>query len=279
MLVSQHRPFFAVRQALGSHQPILYSFSTLHVTTMLKLEASGNPAAAALALKPAIEAAGGRVVYTGQAVEALVVSEQLSKGLQASLEIVLITTWRGEAAFCSFRGEHLAPEIWRSMSTGMWRNPIVNALLPLGLGVLRLTSVVTGAHDLSTPQLDSDIGDGDKFDRMMALASKLEAQGAPEDPFYVVNWLKGGTAEQRASDARYGLKMMEMLSQNGGGVMDFGSAISIEGESGEFENVAAVYYPGRAFFVQMIRSTWMHETVKGKQLGDSLAVLTVPLSG
>ena len=245
---------------------------------MLKLAAPGDPAAAALALKPAVEAWGGKVVYTGQAVETLVVSEQLPKSLQATLEIVLITTWPGEAAFRSFRDDHLAPEVWRSMSTGMWRNPIANALLPLGLGVLRLKSTMTGAHDLSTPQLDSSvIGDDDMFGRIMALASKVKEQGAPEDPVYVVNWLKGGTEVQRASDASYGLKMMEMLSQNGGGMMDVGSAVSIGGERGDFEIVAAVFYPGRAFFVQLIRSAWMHETVKGKQLGDSLAVLTVPL--
>ena len=44
-----------------------------------------------------------------------------------------------------------------------------------------------------------------------------------------------------------------------------------------FDNVVIVYYPGVEYLAEMVQSTYFTGIFGGKQLGDSLALLTVLL--
>ena len=118
--------------------------------------------------------------------------------------------------------------------------------------------------------------DEEQYKKIFELAKFIDDQGWKGDGVLIWNWLKDGTPEQAAKDRAEGLQMLEMLMQHGGGPMHAGSTVALDGQDGEFENIVAMYYPGREFLTQLLRSEWMHRTVKGKSPGDSLAVMTIP---
>ncbi len=60
------------------------------------------------------------------------------------------------------------------------------------------------------------------------------------------------------------------------GPMHWGRAVTVEGDA-HFTQFVAVYYPGIDHMHAMIGSTFMNRIGSGKQLGDSLAVATVPV--
>ena len=92
----------------------------------------------------------------------------------------------------------------------------------------------------------------------------------------IVNLLAAGTPEQRAADAAYGRRMAGLFAQGGFGPMHMGRAVRLEGDA-RFDRVALVYYPGVDFMRALIRSSFMAGIIGGKQPGDSLAVLTLPI--
>lgn len=55
-----------------------------------------------------------------------------------------------------------------------------------------------------------------------------------------------------------------------------GSATRVEGEH-RFKQFVAVYYPGIDFMHAMIGSTFINRIGAGKQLGDTLAVASIPV--
>jgi hypothetical protein len=92
----------------------------------------------------------------------------------------------------------------------------------------------------------------------------------------IFNLIKPGNAEQRRADRGYARQMMRGMAEGGYGPMHMGKAITIEGDA-EFQQFAAIYYPGIDFFQRMLSSTFMSRIGGDKQLGDSLAVITVPI--
>ena len=58
--------------------------------------------------------------------------------------------------------------------------------------------------------------------------------------------------------------------------MHMGRAVTLEGEA-DFDNVIIVYYPGVEYFADLVQSEFFTEIVGGKQLGDTLSSVTVPL--
>ena len=99
-------------------------------------------------------------------------------------------------------------------------------------------------------------------------------------PVIMWNWTLRGNKEEGSSDSAYGNRMMEMLAQNGAGLMDVGTEIvQLEGEPEyRWSNIAAVHYPNRGFTADLMSSKWMVKTIQGKSPGDQQNFLTVPFS-
>jgi hypothetical protein len=88
--------------------------------------------------------------------------------------------------------------------------------------------------------------------------------------------VKRGTSEQQAKDASYVSRMMSAMAEGGYGPMHIGRAVTLEGDA-DFDQVAIVYYPGVEFFASMARSSFFQGIIGDKQLGDTQAVITVPI--
>ncbi len=97
-----------------------------------------------------------------------------------------------------------------------------------------------------------------------------------EDAILVVNLIEPGTAEQQAADNAYTGAMMRGMAQGGYGPMHMGRAVAVEGEH-RYRQFVAVYYPGIDHMHAMIGSTFINRVGPGKQLGDTLAVATIPV--
>ena len=96
------------------------------------------------------------------------------------------------------------------------------------------------------------------------------------DGLVVLNFAKDGTAEERKANSGYGDEMLALMAETGAGPIHIGQAVTLEGDA-EFDQVIIVYYPGIEFFAEMVRSKFYTGIFGGKQLGDALSSLTVPL--
>ena len=72
--------------------------------------------------------------------------------------------------------------------------------------------------------------------------------------------------------------MTRGMAEGGYGPMHMGRAIAVEGEH-RYRTFAAVFYPGIDHMHAMIGSTFINRVGPGKQLGDTLAVATIPVLG
>ena len=197
------------------------------------------------------------------------------------------------------RAENLTKTWERDVSQGFGRRPILNLLASVVImKILHMLTVLTcssysitdsktsnsknGNNDSDTPYTDMDGGtpSGHQPIELAALAPDIELQGEPGDGIIVFNLLDDSesSAADKQSDAKYGRKMMCMLSRHGGGVMHIGRAQDLGStqQDGTWKVLAAVYYPGREFFCKLLRSKWFSDVGQGKKPGKSIAAVTWP---
>jgi hypothetical protein len=265
------------RDIVGDRQPILYSGEAFHALTFVKVGA-GKPVVDEIrALRAAIEVPdGGLVVYAGQVGAVAVESAQLSSDWSG----LVLTQYPSREAYDRFSSNpayrHAVAGFERSYTHGVVRPVAMNLLVHQGLLLVRLADVVrrvpsafpfVPAGDDASPKQKIKIKEMEQLDGLRSLG---------EDAIVIFNLIKPGSAEQQSADRSYTLKMMGGMAEGGYGPMHMGRAVTLEGHA-EFEQFAAVYYPGIDFVQAMVGSTFMGQIGRDKQLGDSLAVVTVPI--
>ena len=92
----------------------------------------------------------------------------------------------------------------------------------------------------------------------------------------IVMFAKDGTRDQRKTNSGYRAQMLGLLAEAEGGSTHLTRAVSVEVDA-EFGQVIIVFYPGLEFFVERVGSDFYQGICSGKQLGDDLSSLTVPL--
>ncbi len=71
--------------------------------------------------------------------------------------------------------------------------------------------------------------------------------------------------------------MLDLMAERGYGPMHIGKTIHLEAGF-DFDRVAIVYYPGVDYFADLVSSAFYQRIFSNKQLGDSQAVITAPLT-
>lgn len=292
-LYAQYHYNVVVRRRLANAQQTCYSGSDVHVATALVPRDGADLSDSVASLAQQVKSAGGKVIYVGRVLSPAAESTSISKEEALRFRVVLVTQWSSLDGFKAFRASALRSPggPWElAWSTPWKRSPAVNVGLPVMLYGLKLKSCLSCCkrHDVATEgtkaDFDKSVAGSEKaeahmsFDKIHMIATALE-QEPLSSPVLIWNWLKDHeSAEVRAATARYGMMMMEMLSQSGGGIMEMGTAV--QGSDGEawshFEQVAAVHYPDVNFFTKLIKSRWMMSTLQDKELGDTMALITVP---
>jgi hypothetical protein len=279
---SQHLRYLGIRRGSAEdRQPLLYGRSAFHTMTLLKVAAHEGRAgelAALRALREAIETpGGGTVVYAGLVAMTMVPSSQLGNDWSA----VAIAQYPSRDAFEQNRR---SPAVERALGAseqshvhGFERPALRNLLIPVGLGIVRLVDIVRRRDPILPFE---PVKDDDALSELVAKRKELVQLDAyrdvREDAVVILNLLLPGTAEQRAADRAYGYQMVRGMAEGGYGPMHMGRAVTVEGDS-RFRSFAAVYYPGIDHMHAMLGSTFMNRIGADKQLGDTLAVATIPV--
>ena len=274
----QHFRYLKLRRGrIDDRQPLFYSGRSFHAVTYLKL-ASGQSALDELrALKDVIEKPnGGLVVYAGLVGPALAKSKQLANDWDA----LILAQYPSREVF----DEMIASDAYlerlaqseRSHTHGAVRNVGINLMIPVALGLLRLRNILLRKPSAFPFQ---PVGD-DAMPQLREAMKEIEQLDVlrenKDDADVIFNLIEPGSEAQRKADRSYGLSMMSAMAERSYGPIHAGRAVCVEGDA-RFSQFVAVYYPGIDHMHAMIGSTFMNRIGSGKQLGDSLAVATVPV--
>ena len=300
------------RKVLDSNQSMFYNSNSFHTITalvpsgelkiMFDHSDSEKLKERVDRLHDAISNAGGKRIYTGRTLTPGAVSARVPTDLIQGIRIVLVSQWESFDQFKNFRASLQAGEPgsdWKvAWSTGFKRDIFSNSLfLPMWLGNMKVQNMLgmRSTYDVKTTDTIEELmkltKEGSKYggaERMARSAGQGNrvmrgfTKGQKAQPVVIWNWLLAETDQtKRKSDQGYGNRMMEMLAQNGGGIMDIGIPMAnLPGEkiNLKWSSIAGVHYPTRDFMADLIRSRWMVGNIQTKSLGDSLNYLTVPFS-
>ena len=281
-IVVQELRYLRIRRNLAmDRQALFHSGSVFHVASLLKLGSNQKLLDGVRDFVGTVERDGAEVVYAGKVVLNGRTSSQLPSD---DWEAIVLTQYPSraawEAASVSSECRELESRFKNIYSLGMKRSAGVNLAIPVALlreRVLQLVRREPPRYPFQPaprpPEENSDTRQriGDAFRAL--IQANLEYS---RDAMVIVNFAKHGTREQRKANAGYGGKMFGLFAETGAGPTHMGKAVTVEGNA-DFDQVIIVFYPGLEFFVEMAGSNFYQGIFSGKQLGDDLSTLTVPL--
>lgn len=274
----QHRRYRRVRrEVVGDRQPLLYSRKTFHALTLVKTHPGSAVSDAIRGLVGSIEVPeGGRVVHAGRIGAVAVESAQLPSDWSA----LVLTAYPSRETYDRFSaspGYRAAlARFERTYTHGVERSAALNLAIPQGLLLVRLADIVRRAPSPFPFVPAGDEARPGQREKMKEMAQLDALRPLGERAVVIFNLIQPGDAAQRSADRSYALKMVSGMAEGGYGPLHMARAVTLEGDAA-FEQFAAVYYPGIDFVQAMIASTFMSRIGGDKQLGDSLAVVTVPI--
>ncbi len=276
-----HRYWKIRRERTEDRQPLIYSSRSFHSATLIKLEAESSrerELAVLRALQEAIAGPGGGiVVYAGLVGLTMAPSSQIENDWSG----VMIAQFPSREAFDRTRSspelQRLLDDCERSYTLGFRRPVLMNLMIPIGLGVMRLRDIVLRREPILPFQ---PVSDDEALPPLLEKREELKRldtyRDVREDAVVIVNFLLPGDSKQRKADRAYTGEMTRGMAEGGYGPMHMGPAVVVEGES-NFKMFAAVYYPGIDHMHAMLGSRFMNRIASDKQLGDTLAVATIPV--
>lgn len=162
----------------------------------------------------------------------------------------------------------------------MRRSAWFNLALPMVLLARRVEDVLRGRparHPFQPGDLPApDDARGPERARALETLRTPQPHDLGRDAVVVVNFVRHGTPEQRERDAVYAHEMLGLMAEQGHGPMRMGRAVTLQGDV-RYDRVALVYYPGAAYFAELVQSRFYGGIFGDKQLGDSLAIITAPI--
>ena len=272
-IVGQELRYLHVRRNLAiDRQPLLHSGSVFHVTSLLKLAPHQGLLDGVRDFVGAVERDGAKVVYAGK----VVVNGRTSSQLPSDdWEAIVLTQYPSRAAWdaasASQERRDLEARFENIYSLGMKRSAAVNLLIPIALLRARVSQLVRREPPRYPFQPGLLSPEDNPFRKLMPANVEYS-----RDAMVIVNFAKEGTRDQRKANSGYGGQMFALFAETGSGPTHMGRAVTVEGDA-EFDQVIIVFYPGLEFFVEMVEGSFYQGIFGGKQLGDDLSTLTVPL--
>ncbi len=254
----------------------IYPPRSFHAVVFLKLAPGGDVIDEARTLRDIIETpGGGLVVYAGQVGVAMVTSKQILNDWDALLIVQYPTRSAYDQMAARDDYRELLARLDATYTQGFRRPCLINLMLPQALLGLRAMDILrrVPSHFPFEPAGD------DLFPRLRAKLKEVKQleklRHLSEDAVLIVNLILPGNKAQRSADRAYTRQMLGAMAEGAHGPLHMGAAVTLEGDA-NFKQVFAVYYPGVDHVCAMVGSTFMNRIGEGKQLGDSLAVATVP---
>ena len=284
VIVQEWRYLGIRRNLAGDRQSLFHSGSVFHVVSLLKLAPDQELLSGVRDFVGGVEKDSAEVVYAGKAVINGRTSSQLPPD---DWEAFVITQYPSRAAWdaasATAERRDLESRFANVYSLGMKRSAVVNLALPAVLLGQRVSQIVRGEPARypfkQVPGLEEAMATApaEARERMDAFATALRGNlKYGREGMVIFNFAKFGTSDQRKANAGYGSEMFALFAEAGAGPMHFGESVTLEGDA-DFDQVIIVFYPGVEFFGEMITSEFYQGIFPGKQLGDDLSSLTVPI--
>jgi hypothetical protein len=270
------------RDIAADRQSLFHSSRVFHVATVVSLSAEQELLPAIREFVEASEAAGGKVIYAGKIADNGLRSNQIP---DEEWHAFLLTQFASPQAYSHVSSspsyQKVRAGFAASYALGMRRSPWLNLALPIGLLGMRAVDIVRRRparypFEKASPSILAQMPPEQRARRASLVAALLANFDYGKEAVVVLNFIKHGSAAQRAADSAYGRQMMSMMAEMGNGPTHLGRAVTLEGDA-EFDQVAIVYYPGVEYFAEMLESGFFTSIVGDKQLGDSLSSPSVPL--
>lgn len=279
VLLWQHFRYLRLRRrSAQDRQALLHPNSNFHLLVFFRLREgekllwSAGRFAAGVQRYREVE-----LVYGGQAAFALH-SEQLG---EVQWSGVLLFSFPERAHYEAMHGElqSIAEDVFAQHHFhGMRRRRGLSLALPQLLLALRLRDILRGRWRVAPLQrlpsfrvsADKDIWRR-RVDRLQAL-HKVNTEG-----LVVFNLMRSGNREQRVANRHYSRAMLERMAALGHGPLHIGQAVDVDGQA-RFDRVVVVFYPSARYFAELIASEFFQKLFASKQLADTLAVPTVPMT-
>ncbi len=276
----QYRYFRARRDIVADRQQLFYASSAFHVATVVALSPRQELLAGLRGLVSAIESNGAKVVYAGKIAVNAMTSNQLP---DADWNAFVLAQYPSREAYSVSATnpdyQKARSSFANSYSLGMQRSAQLNLMLPVALLGRRVFDILQrrpARYPFKKAENLDEIPAAMQERRKHLVEGLLANRAYGKDACVVLNFIKSGSAEQRAANSGYGNEMMGLMAELGMGPTHMGKAVTLEGDA-EFDQIAIVYYPGVEFFAHMVQSEFFTGIVGGKQLGDTLSSPSVPL--
>lgn len=273
----QHSRYVTIRRDIvDDRQPLLYSAQNFHAVTFIKVEAGNDAFDGVRAVRDAIVSGGGDVVYAGLIGMRIITSKQIPNDWSALILAQYPSRETFNNAMENSDYKMVMQGFENSYTHGVKRPARRNIVIPQMLGMLQIRNFLKRVPSVMpfTPAGD-DASSG--FLQTMQDAKSLDHyRDIKDDAVVVFNLILSGDKAQRSADKKYTQEMMSVMAQESYGPMHIGEAVTVEGDA-DFKAFAAVYYPGIDYMQAMFGSSFMNRISGGKQLGDSLAVATIPI--
>ena len=272
----QHSRYVNVRRSIvHDRQATWHSGGVFHAIVFVTTAPGADLLEELRALKRATEGADANWIYAGKA---LVTGRASSQMGEKDWSAVVLLQYPSRAAYDRHaRSEAMQAARARfeeSYVHGFQRSAFGSAMIPQGLLAMRAGQLLRGAPSnfpFEPAEELNALPEAQEFARQLRSERELGA-----DAVVIVNLLQDGTPEQVAADRRYAMSMLGAMAEGGYGPLHMGRAVAVESDY-DFDTVAIVYYPGVDFFADMATSHFFQGIVGDKQLGDTQAVITVPI--
>ena len=285
VLLQEFRYLRIRRNLAGDRQALFHSGERFHVVSALKLTPEQTLLSAVRDFVNGVEKdEGAEVVYAGQTVINGRTSSQLPDHDWEAFVITQYpnrTAWEETSASPSRR--ELESHFTQVYSLGMKRSAGLNLGIPALLLARRVSQIArreparypfTPVPGLKVALAQAPAEDRKRMETFAAALQENLEYG--RDGMVIFNFAKNGTSEERKANADYGGEMFALFAEVGAGPMHLGKSVTLEGEA-DFDQVIIVHYPGVEFFGEMMTSGFYQGIFPGKQLGDDLSSLTVPI--
>ena len=277
MLWQHMRYLNARRDNVLDRQSMMYSSESLHVATFFEVSEGEDVVEKLKQLRKETDGIDGvQWIYAGMAGVGIE-SKQIENG---AWNAAILQQYPSRQVYESISSSDAYRKSLAAFpnhhSIGIRRPWLLNLAIPQLLLGLRFVDVLRGGwtvddfvKDTQNPVPEST-GGADGPGKLRELAA-INPRAV-----LIFNFLKDGTAEQQAANKSYGLTMLTRMAALAHGPMHIGKTVTLDGDA-SFDTAVFVYYPGPVYMADMVESTFFRSIVGGKQPGDTLVVMTVPI--
>lgn len=276
----QHLRYLRIRRnSAQDRQRLLHSADVFHVIIFFRLKNGDKVVDTVRRFEQQIVATSkARLVYAGQAAFT-VNSHQLGK---RDWDGVLMFEYPSRSDYQIHFGAGYTPDVRQyfadSYVHGMRRNRKKSLAIPQILLRLRIRDMLFGRWRIEPLQASPMFATFPEFEIWRSRAARLRALHAINGHGLVVySMVKRGNRTQQSEHSVFGRMMASRMAALHHGPLHMGRPVALE-DLARFDQVFVIHYPSAAYYADLIASQFFQAITGKKQLADTLAVFTIPIT-